>query len=286
MNLAAFMAKVQPAIEENLAEQLTTASQLPALAEAMNYSVMNGGKRLRPALSLAVLADLGLAWQNYLTEVSAVELVHTYSLIHDDLPAMDDDDLRRGQPTSHKVYGEALAILAGDALQPLAYQWLAQSELLSAGQKSELMLQLAQASGADGMVAGQVADMAATAAETITLEQAMAIHYRKTGALLGYAAVAGGIIGQTNEDALSLLWDFGMTYGLAFQIKDDLDDLAQDDTEDKQSYPYLLGVTGAQQALQQQVMLAQEQVDGLQTLTGHSMQQLNAFLAYFKDEME
>lgn len=286
MNLATFMAMVQPAIEQNLAKQLTTASQLAPLTEAMTYSVMNGGKRLRPALSLAVLTDLGLDWQNYLTEVSAVELVHTYSLIHDDLPAMDNDDLRRGKPTSHKVYGEALAILAGDALQPLAYQWIAHSELLSAPQKTELMLQLAQASGADGMVAGQVADMAATTAETITIDQATSIHYRKTGALLGYAAVAGGIISKTNADALSLLWDFGMTYGLAFQIKDDLDDLDQDNVEDKQSYPYLLGVNGAQQALQQQVNLAHEQVAGLQTLTGHPMQQLNAFLDYFENEME
>ncbi|MDR3190343.1 MAG: polyprenyl synthetase family protein [Lactobacillaceae bacterium] len=286
MKLADFAGIVQPQIEHVLTTEMQTASQSAVLAEAMTYAVMTGGKRLRPLLTLAVVADLRGPYTDFIKVASALELIHTYSLIHDDLPAMDDDDLRRGKPTVHRVYGEALAILAGDALQALAYSWLGTADALSDAQKAELMLQLAQASGADGMVAGQVADMLATDAEQITVADAKAIHYRKTGALLGYAAVAGGIMAKTNVDAIEVLWDFGMTYGLAFQIKDDLLDLQQDANADKQSYPALLGQVGARVELQTQVATMEQQIELLQQLTNAELPTLVAFLDYFEDMVD
>ena len=218
--------------------------------------------------------------------MAAIEMIHTYSLIHDDLPAMDNDDMRRGKPTTHRQFGEDVAILAGDALQPLAYQWLASDPLLTTPQKAELTLQLALASGANGMVAGQVMDMAATNADTITLDQAKAIHYRKTSALIAYAAIAGGIMAHASEAVKEQLWNFGMAYGLAFQIKDDLDDLGQDDDEDKQAYPTLLGVQGAVDALREQVNLANQALQKFGELTGNDITLLVSFLDYFNETLE
>lgn len=197
-----------------------------------------------------------------------------------------DDDMRRGKPTTHKAFGEDVAILAGDALQPLAYQWLASDPLLTTPQKAELTLQLALASGADGMVAGQVMDMAATNAATISLDQAKAIHYRKTGALIAYAAIAGGIMAHASDEVKETLWNFGMAYGLAFQIKDDLDDLGQDDVADKQAYPTILGVDGAKDALREQVRIATNAIVKFGELTGNETTLLLSFLDYFEEVVE
>ncbi|MBJ7628863.1 polyprenyl synthetase family protein [Weissella confusa] len=286
MNLTEFASEVVPKIEETLATELKQSTTEKTLRDAMTYAVMAGGKRLRPLLTLAVAQSYGMGVPGLVRAASALELIHTYSLIHDDLPAMDNDDMRRGKPTTHRQFGEDVAILAGDALQPLAYQWLASAPLLTTPQKAELTLQLALASGANGMVAGQVMDMAATNADTITLDQAKAIHYRKTSALIAYAAIAGGIMAHASEAVKEQLWNFGMAYGLAFQIKDDLDDLGQDDDEDKQAYPTLLGVQGAVDALREQVDLANQALQKFGELTGNDITLLVSFLDYFNETLE
>ena len=286
MNLTEFASEVVPKIEETLATELKQSTTEKTLRDAMTYAVMAGGKRLRPLLTLAVAQSYGMGVPGLVRAASALELIHTYSLIHDDLPAMDNDDMRRGKPTTHRQFGEDVAILAGDALQPLAYQWLSSDPLLTTPQKAELTLQLALASGANGMVAGQVMDMAATNADTITLDQAKAIHYRKTSALIAYAAIAGGIMAHASEAVKEQLWNFGMAYGLAFQIKDDLDDLGQDDDEDKQAYPTLLGVQGAVDALREQVNLANQALQKFGELTGNDITLLVSFLDYFNETLE
>ena len=286
MNLTEFASEVVPKIEETLATELKQSTTEKTLRDAMTYAVMAGGKRLRPLLTLAVAQSYGMGVPGLVRAASALELIHTYSLIHDDLPAMDNDDMRRGKPTTHRQFGEDVAILAGDALQPLAYQWLTSDPLLTTPQKAELTLQLALASGANGMVAGQVTDMAATNADTITLDQAKAIHYRKTSALIAYAAIAGGIMAHASEAVKEQLWNFGMAYGLAFQIKDDLDDLGQDDDEDKQAYPTLLGVQGAIDALREQVALANQALQKFGELTGNDITLLVSFLDYFNETLE
>ncbi|MFL4499344.1 polyprenyl synthetase family protein [Weissella sp. MSCH1] len=286
MKLSEFSATVVPQIEDKLATELAHSTSNQTMRDAMTYAVMAGGKRLRPLLTLAVAQSYGLGINGLLRAASALELIHTYSLIHDDLPAMDNDDMRRGKPTTHKAFGEDVAILAGDALQPLAYQWLASDPLLTTPQKAELTLQLALASGADGMVAGQVMDMAATNAATISLDQAKAIHYRKTGALIAYAAIAGGIMAHASDEVKETLWNFGMAYGLAFQIKDDLDDLGQDDVADKQAYPTILGVDGARDALREQVRIATNAIVKFGELTGNETTLLLSFLDYFEEVVE
>lgn len=286
MHFSEFAHTTVPQIEQTLATELASSTNTVALREAMTYAVMAGGKRLRPLLTLAVVATAGLPVAKFVKTASALELVHTYSLIHDDLPAMDNDDYRRGQPTTHRQFGEDMAILAGDALQSLAYEWVLADEQLTANQKVDLMQALTAGSGARGMVSGQVLDMAATDAATITVAQATQIHQEKTGELIAYALVAGGIIAQVNAAALAALRQFGLTYGLAFQIKDDLDDLDQDDTQDKQAYPNLLGIAGAKEALQTQVDLAHEALSTYATVTGQDIALLASFLDYFTTTLE
>jgi len=286
MHFSEFAQATVPQIEQTLATELAHSTQTTVLREAMTYAVMAGGKRLRPLLTLAVIATADLPVTTFIKTASALELVHTYSLIHDDLPAMDNDDYRRGKPTTHRQFGEDIAILAGDALQPMAYEWVLADAQLSATQKVALLQALAIESGARGMVSGQVLDMAATDAPMITVDQAMQIHQEKTGALIAYALVAGGIMTGADATALAALRQFGLAYGLAFQIKDDLDDLAQDDTQDKQAYPNLLGVDGAKKALQLQVDLAMAALKTYATATGYDTNLLASFLDYFKTTLE
>lgn len=286
MDLASFKAIWLPKVNSQLAYDLKTTVKNPQLHEVMNYAVMNGGKRLRPLLTLAVIESFGRNPERYITEASAVELVHAYSLIHDDLPAMDDDTMRRGKPTTHVEFGQALAILAGDALQPLAYEWLNESHVLSDFQKSQLTLGLTKASGPNGMVGGQVLDMVYTGHDNATLKDAENVHRLKTGALIRYALVAGGILVDANQVTLSALDDFGSAFGFAFQINDDLDDLAQDDTEDKQAYPTLLGVQGAQDALAKQVALARQALAVVRYNSHANVTLLESFLDYFKPALE
>ena len=228
------------------------------LFAAMRYSLLAGGKRLRPVLLYAAADAVGTteARANDVDRVAcALECIHTYSLIHDDLPAMDDDDLRRGVPSCHRAFGEATAILAGDGLHTLAFELLADAESIPAALRVRLIEALARASGASGMVGGQAIDMAyvARSIDIATLEQ---MHRLKTGALIGAALRMGAILGQAGAAELSALDAYGRAIGLAFQVRDDIldqsgsaDQLGKlpgaDATRLKPTYMTLLGIEAA-----------------------------------------
>jgi geranylgeranyl diphosphate synthase type II len=192
---------------------------------AIRWSVFAGGKRFRPALLLAAGQTLGAPTEQLIGTACAVEMIHTYSLIHDDLPSMDDDDLRRGRATCHVKFGEATAILAGDALQTLAFQTIAEDERLSAELRVQLIAELARAAGTpEGMVAGQALDLEAESRE-VTSDEVSRIHSHKTGALIYTAARAGALIAGANKNELDSVTDYGINLGLLFQITDDLLDV-------------------------------------------------------------
>lgn len=200
----------------------------PPLLAAMRHGLLNGGKRLRPFLVMESAAFLGGDRQAALRIGAALECVHSYSLVHDDLPAMDDDDLRRGQPTVHIAYGEANAILAGDSLLTLAFDIIAAPETpLADRQKIELVLALARAAGIGGMAGGQALDLAA---ENSTLDEAaiVTLQAMKTGALIRFACEAGAIIADSDHEQRKLMRSYGEKIGLAFQLADDLLDLTAD----------------------------------------------------------
>ena len=193
------------------------------LYESMRYSLLAGGKRIRPVMVLAFARTAGLAdWRDALPAACAVELVHTYSLIHDDLPCMDDDDLRRGKPTNHRVYGETLAVLAGDAFQPEAFRLLLTAPALDDGRRVACALTLAEAAGASGMVAGQVLD---TLHAPRTRQEITQVHNLKTGAMIAGACRLGVQAGGGDGALLAAAEVYGRELGLAFQIRDDLLDV-------------------------------------------------------------
>lgn len=223
--------------------------------EACRYSAMAGGKRLRPALVLEFCRLSGGDIQAALPFACALEMIHTYSLIHDDLPCMDNDDLRRGKPTNHKVYGEATAVLAGDGLLNLAFETAsdpANTVLISAETQLKAIRVLSRASGMEGMIGGQVLDMQAEETQ-ISLEQLKTLQELKTGALIGAAAQLGCLIGGASEEQTQAALEYARCIGLAFQIQDDILDIEGDaetfgkpigsDAENgKSTYPSLLGL--------------------------------------------
>lgn len=239
-------------VEAELTRYLDTLSAAPPrLKEAMAYSLLAGGKRLRPILVLLANEACGGELRRALPAACALEMVHTYSLIHDDLPAMDNDDLRRGRPTNHVVFGEGLAILAGDALLTLAFEVVAR-DVEPVAAAAACCADLAQAAGAAGMVGGQVADLEAEGRTTATLEEVESIHRCKTGALLASALKLGARTAQAGSDAVERLSEYGRCLGLAFQITDDLLDVRgnsktlgkaaqKDAAHGKLTYPSLLG---------------------------------------------
>lgn len=225
------------------------------LTETILYSVEAGGKRIRPLLLLELLEGFGLELTPAHFQVAAaIEMIHTGSLIHDDLPAMDNDDYRRGRLTSHKKFGEDMAILAGDSLFLDPYGLVAMAELPSQV-KVELIAELSLAAGSFGMVAGQVLDMQGEGRK-LTMDQLQTIHANKTGKLLAYPFVAAGIIAQTGQSVLGKLRQAGELLGLAFQVRDDILDVTasfeqigktpqKDLAAEKSTYPALLGLDGA-----------------------------------------
>ena len=193
------------------------------LTKAISYSVLNGGKRLRPLL-VYLSSELGKSTSEAQDLVScAVELIHCYSLIHDDLPSMDDDSLRRGLPTCHKKFGEAIAILAGDALQPMAYSLLINSNEIEDKLKIKLVALLSKACGQNGMVEGQILDISGN--KSISLEELDYMHSKKTGSLIKTCLEMGGLISYLQVNDINLLKEYGEKIGLAFQIRDDIIDL-------------------------------------------------------------
>jgi geranylgeranyl diphosphate synthase, type II len=239
-------------VEQSIARLLGLSADCPGiLVESMRYSVTAGGKRLRPLLVLLACEACGGAVEAALSAAAAIEFVHTYSLIHDDLPAMDDDDLRRGQPTNHIQFGEATAILAGDGLLTLAFEVLAR-DVVPPKVAAACCRELASAAGPEGMVGGQQADLEAEKGGVGSLAQLESIHRRKTGRLICAALRMGGRIAGADDATLANLTIYGERIGLAFQIADDLLDLTstaeklgkgvrKDAGRNKLTYPSLLG---------------------------------------------
>ncbi|TQR19582.1 polyprenyl synthetase family protein [Psychrobacillus vulpis] len=266
--LTSFIQTNQPSIEQQMDVIIKEIKAPVQLKEAMAYSLLAGGKRIRPLYTLAVLEELQVKNEDAISVASTIEMIHTYSLIHDDLPSMDDDDLRRGKPTNHVVFGEALAILAGDALVTLALGIIARLENLTADQKILLIDKLSYAAGAEGMVGGQVLDILGEG-KSLTLEQLEEVHVNKTGALLSYSILAGGIIAKASEDVMNALQKYAFHIGLAFQIQDDILDIegtseqlgktaGKDVLSEKNTYPSILTLEGAKEQLQKQYDLAIE----------------------------
>ena len=196
----------------------------PVLRESMEYSLMAGGKRLRPVLLMAAADAVGADGTKFLPVACALEMIHTYSLIHDDLPAMDNDDLRRGKPTNHVVYGEGIAILAGDALLTLAFTVILRQKAVPAEALLRVVDEISRAAGAEGMVGGQVLDLEAENRQ-ISMEELRRVHTGKTGALFRAALRSGAILAGASEEQLSALTAYADHFGLAFQITDDILDV-------------------------------------------------------------
>lgn len=258
VNLNNFLAETSELVNQKL-DLLVPKSEIepPELHAAIRWSLFAGGKRFRPALTLAVGSCFGAPTGKLLTTAAALEMIHTYSLVHDDLPAMDDDDLRRGQPTCHVKFDEATAILAGDALQALAFQAIAEDENLTSEIRVKLISEIARAAGTPtGMVAGQVFDLAAEGKQ-ISGEDLKRIHERKTGAMIVASARCGGIIASVGEKELKAISIYAQKLGLLFQIVDDLLDVSgtaadlgktpgKDARSAKATYPSLYGLDQAQ----------------------------------------
>lgn len=240
-------------VDEALERLLPPAETAPAtLHQAMRYSIFAGGKRLRPVLVLAAAEACGGAMENALPAACAVECLHTYSLIHDDLPCMDDDDLRRGRPTSHKVFGDAIAVLAGDALQAMAFESISRMPPARGYAGADYVSELARAAGSRYLIAGQVMDLEGEG-KTLTASELQAIHEGKTAALLTCCTRLGGMSAGCQPAALEALTHFGHALGLAFQVIDDILDVTQtseklgktagkDVAAAKATYPAILGL--------------------------------------------
>lgn len=258
--LKTYQERVDTALLVHLPTVSESTTQLPA---AMRYAVTNGGKRVRPILAYATGIALGIPLERVDVPACALEMMHAYSLVHDDLPAMDDDDLRRGKPTCHKAFDEATAILAGDALQALAFTVLALNPDTDVSDSAKLQMVkiLGNASGADGMAAGQAIDLEAVG-KRLTIEELENMHSHKTGALIKASVLLPAMLmEQPDESMLRALGDYAGAVGLCFQIVDDILDVVSD-TEtlgktqgadialNKPTYPALLGLVGAQEHAQ------------------------------------
>ena len=252
--------KEKKALVDQKLEELLPERDEPGgrVISAMRYSLMAGGKRLRPVLCMLGAEAVGRRGEDFLLFACGLECLHTYSLIHDDLPAMDDDDLRRGKPTCHRAFDEATAILAGDGLLTLAFELFSSPELLEVTSPERLLQALhlvAQAAGASGMVAGQMADLLAEGRE-ISPEELSYIHRKKTAALLSASVVSGGLLAGAPANELQALETYGEALGLAFQIVDDILDVVGEEKKlgkpvgadirkKKATYPALLGLSEA-----------------------------------------
>ncbi len=273
--LKAYLQDRQKIVEEALEYYLPGEDNIPAdIYKAVRYSVFNGGKRIRPILCLAATEAVGGDLGPAIPVACALELIHSYSLIHDDLPAMDDDDFRRGKPTCHKVFGENIAILAGDALLTEAFVLLSHVEKvrLSAERRLAVIQEIAKAAGICGMVGGQALDVLSgkSVSDEDTLNE---IHRRKTGALIVAAVKSGAIIFNARKDKIQALAEYGINVGLAFQIADDILNVegdrelmgkkpGSDAAHDKLTYPSLLGLDLAKEKLAKYIDAAEASLSG------------------------
>jgi len=290
MPLSAYFSKIRVEVEETLDRLVPkTGAYPPVIHESMRYSLFAGGKRLRPMLALAACDCVGGERKTALYFASAIEIIHTYTLIHDDLPAIDNDDLRRGKPTNHKKFGEATAILAGDGLLTLAFEIMtgtSQTNGVSAETLLEVAAQTARAAGSTGTIGGQAADIASEGGEPdgALLEY---IHSHKTGKLITASVRGGAMIGGAGEDQLEALSDYGKHIGLAFQIIDDILDIEGDEKKlgknlrsdikkKKMTYP---SVAGMEESKSRAVELSGIAVESLE-MFGESAKHLEDLAKY------
>lgn len=256
IDISSYLQGTRQLIEERLEKLLPKQNSLvDNLFEAARYAVLGAGKRLRPVLTLTTAQTFGVSPELALNAACALEMVHAYSLIHDDLPCMDDDDFRRGKPSLHKAYSEGHAVLTGDYLLTYAFEVLAQDPFLPTETKLSLIALLARKAGALGMIGGQVMDIEAEGL-SISLDQLTIIHQHKTGALISASIEFGGLIAGASREQMSALRSFGEAIGLAFQIIDDVIDVesseekhgkatSSDAINQKSTYVTLLGLSGA-----------------------------------------
>lgn len=289
-DLRTFLEDIRPRIEAVLDSELPSADSRPrVIHEAMRYAVLGGGKRLRPLLAVAACEAVGRDPEPLLRPFCALELIHTYSLVHDDLPALDDDELRRGRQTTHVVYGEAMAILAGDALLTEAFSWIARPLAgVAADRQLKAVGLVADAIDSRGMIGGQVADLEAerltesNAPRDELLDTLSFIHRNKTGRLLTASAVLGGLLAGADEGILRQLERYGTATGLAFQIVDDLLDLegtaetlgktaGKDLEQGKLTWPAVVGAEAARDQVEQllsEALAAADMIGGRRNYLG------------------
>lgn len=277
-----------------LDEYLSSIDAPSRLLEAMRYSVFAGGKRLRSILVMAAHEACGASDEAAVALGAAIEMIHTYSLIHDDLPAMDDDDFRRGNPTNHKVFGDAVAILAGDALLTQAFELLSDDKTFSSiepDQRNKIISEIAHSAGSSGMVGGQVIDILSEGKQ-MDREALEDMHLRKTSALIRASVVSGAILAKAPSDEISALAVYGSQIGLAFQVADDILDVTgteeelgkstSDITRDKKTYPALYGIEEARCLADRLTAQAVEALQffgesawGLRTIAGYIVDRKN-----------
>jgi len=289
MDLKNYIQERQALVEEALSSSINDGATPERLAESMTYSLKAGGKRLRPVLVVAGAEAVGGSAAQVLPAAVAMEMIHTFSLIHDDLPSMDDDDLRRGKPTNHKVYGEAMAILAGDGLLAEAFHVIADRSRFPDVTDAvivDVLRDIAHATGPRGMTGGQVIDMESTG-KKITPDELKRLHEHKTGRLITASVTAGARLAGANAEQISALNTYGEAIGLAFQIADDILDIEGDQEElgkdvgsdveqGKNTYPALIGMEESKKRAQQ---LVNEAVNALQNF-GDSAEPLREIARY------
>lgn len=262
MDLKAYLKERIALVDEALEECLPQESERPeSLHKAMRYSIFAGGKRVRPILMLAACEAVGGDIRQAMSAACAMEMIHTYSLIHDDLPAMDDDDFRRGRATNHKVFGEAIAILAGDALLTEAFRLVSDPGFAASADPAARLFvihEIATAAGSYGMVGGQVVDMESEGKPDMDLPTVQYIHTHKTGALIKASVISGALLGRANGDQYRAIQRYGEAAGLAFQIADDILDIegtteeigkdaGSDQARGKATYPAVMGLSAAKE---------------------------------------
>lgn len=274
LDLEKYLSEKTELIDDTLRGLLVREDEYPQpLHKAMHYSLFAGGKRIRPVLALASAEAVGGATEDVLPAACAIECIHTYSLIHDDLPAIDNDDLRRGKPTCHKVFGEAMAILAGDALLTVAFEFMADGLEAEPGKVLRAIVEVARAAGSTGMIGGQVVDIESEEKD-ISFPVLEYIHTHKTGKLILASVRCGAILGGASEEELARLTSYGRSIGLAFQVADDILDVEGDTVElgkatggdallGKATYPALLGIDESRNRAQELVEMAVDSLAGL-----------------------